>query len=332
MTARADVRDATVLAGCMGLGGDWDDSPVTDEHRDQAEAMIEAALAAGIEWFDHADIYTRGKAEQVFGEVLAARPDLRDRVRLQTKCGILLAGGGGVMTSGQDHGRYDNSADHVRRSVEGSLQRLGVERLDSLLVHRPDPLTPPQELAGALDALVGEGLVGQVGVSNHSAAQVVALQRHLEQPLVVDQLEMSLAARDWVESGVLVNTPERAAVGFDHGSLESMGERGVRLQAWGALAGGRYSGRVRPEATGGEAEAERRTTEVVAGIAQDLQTTPESVVLGWLQAHPAGISPIVGSVTPHRLAACADAVAERVKLTRAQWYSMWVAARGGPLP
>ncbi|WP_462417090.1 aldo/keto reductase [Kytococcus sp. Marseille-QA3725] len=330
-TAVPDVRDAGVLAGCMGLGGPWDDSPVTDEQVEQAASMVEAALAAGVTWFDHADIYTRGKAEAVFGQVLAARPDLRTRLAVQTKCGILLPGDG-PLGSGAAHGRYDSSPDHVRRSVDASLERLGADRLDCLLVHRPDPFTHPAELAAVLDDLVRQGLVAQVGVSNHDPAQVAALQAHLEAPLVVDQLQLSLAHPAWLEAEVLVNTAEGATVGARVGALHELDAAGVRVQAWGALAGGRYSGRARSDATPAEQEQDAATSALVARLAAEHGTTPESVVLAWVQAHPVGIAPVVGTTSPRRWEACTDAVAGRVRLTRAEWYALWVSARGHDLP
>ncbi|WP_088817619.1 aldo/keto reductase [Kytococcus aerolatus] len=327
-----DVRRADLLVGCMGLGGGWDAEPVTDEQVEQAGAVVEAALAAGLTWFDHADIYTRGKAEEAFGRALAERPGLRERIGLQSKCGILLPGEGGVMCSGETHGRYDSSPEHVRRSLEGSLARLRTDHLDVLLVHRPDPLTHPGELGRTLDALVAEGLVRQVGVSNHSPAQVDRLQAGMSEPLVVNQLETSLAARGWVESGVLVNTDEGARVGFPHGALEQALAGGPRVQGWGALAQGRYSGRASSATDPLEAAREEQTARRVAALAAEHGTTPESIVLAWLQRHPARVAPVVGTTSPQRIAACADAAAGRVHLSRAEWYELWVTARGGPLP
>lgn len=315
------VPPSRLVLGCMGLGGGWDERPIEAAHVDAAEAAVEAALAAGITLFDHADIYTRGKAEAVFGQVLARRPDLRGQVRLQTKCGITLARPGAV-------GRYDNSAAAIVDRVEGSLRRLGVERVDTLLVHRPDPLARPEEVAEAFDRLHRAGKVGRLGVSNMSAAQMAHLQRALDAPLAVNQLEMSLARPGFVEAAALVNHPDGAGVDFPHGTLEYCAQHGVEVQAWGALAQGRFSG----AATTPDNAPDSATTAVVAGVAARIGATAEAVVLGWLLKHPAGIRPVVGTTNPKRIAACAQAGAAAAAMTGDDWYALWVAARGRPLP
>lgn len=303
-----------LVYGCMGLGGGWDRSPYTPADVDRAEAAIHAALESGITCFDHADIYRHGTSEEVFGEVLARTPGLRDRITLQTKCGIRLA-------EGDRPGHYDLSARAIVSRVEQSLVRLRTDAVDSLLLHRPDPLADPREVAGALHSLHRRGLVRRVGVSNMSAAQMARLQAHLELPLTVNQLEMSLARRGWVEAGVLVNTPGAAADGFPEGTVEYCLDHGVELQAWGALARGRYTG----TETSPAAELLRR-------LAREKATTPETVLLWWLRRHPAGIVPVIGTTRPERIRACRDAAVLEPDLTREEWYALWIAARGAPLP
>ncbi|MBB1247218.1 aldo/keto reductase, partial [Streptomyces durbertensis] len=219
----------------MGLGGTWDHAPYTAHDIDHAAAAVTAALDAGITDFDHADIYRHGKSEAVFGEVLARWPDLRERITLQTKCGIRLP-------EGDRPGIYDLRARHLINSVHASLTRLRTDHVDTLLLHRPDPLAEPAEIAEAFTELRAEGLVRGFGVSNMSAPQIAHLQSHLDVPLVANQLEMSLEQRDWVESGVLVNTPGATAGGFPTGTIEHCLAHGIELQAWGALARGRYTG------------------------------------------------------------------------------------------
>lgn len=314
MTAPPDIRAHRLLYGCMGLGGGWDTLPYTAEDVGRAEAAVEAALAAGITAFDHADIYRFGKSEAVFGEVLARAPGLRERITVQTKCGIRLPEGGRV-------GHYDLRAASIVRRVEESLARLRTDAVDVLLLHRPDPLADPDEIAGALTSLHSQGLVRQFGVSNMSGPQIASLQARLEVPLVVDQLEMSLAHRDWVEAGVLFNTPAAAGTGWPPGTVEHCAAAGIRLQAWGALARGRFT-------EGDDTPAGR----LVAGLARSKGTTPQTVLLWWLQRHPAGIAPVVGTTRPERIRACADAVSGETRLSHEEWYELWVAARGTPLP
>lgn len=314
MAAQNDVLTGQPLYGCMGLGGTWDDEPYAAADIAHAEAAVEAALDIGITEFDHADIYRRGKAEAVFGEVLARAPGLRKRIVLQTKCGIRQADG--VLP-----GRYDLRGKSIVRRVEESLTRLRTDVLDVLLLHRPDPLTGPEEIAEALTSLHAQGLVRRFGVSNMSAAQIELLRSHLDVPLVADQLEMSLARRDWVESGVLVNTEAATGNGFPHGTVEYCHAHGIRLQAWGALAQGRY--------TGGQ---DTPTARLVTALAECKGTTPETILLWWLQRHPARIAPVIGTGRPERIRACRDAVRRAPGLTHEEWYDLWVTARGGPLP
>lgn len=307
-----------LLYGCMGLGGDWNTESYGAPEIAQAEAAVEAALECGITTFDHADIYRSGKAEAVFGEVLARAPKLRERITLQTKCGIRLP-------QGDRAGLYDLRGATVIRRVEESLTRLRTDVIDVLLLHRPDPLADPQDIAEALTGLRGQGLVRGFGVSNMAAPQMAALQECLDEPLVANQLEMSLHARDWLEAGVLVNTPAAAANGFPFGTFEYCRAHDVRLQAWGALAQGRFTGRQ-------ETAAEQATARLIASLAREKDTTPETVLLWWLQRHPARIAPVVGSARPERILACRDAATEAPRLSHEEWYALWSTARAAPLP
>ncbi|WP_018656327.1 aldo/keto reductase [Actinomadura flavalba] len=307
-----------VIYGCMGLGGEWNAETYGAAEIEHAEAVVQAALDSGITAFDHADIYGRGKAEAVFGEVLARSPGLRERITVQTKCGIRLAANGRA-------GHYDLRGASIGARVRESLERLRVDAVDVLLLHRPDPLADPRDVAAALSALHAEGRVRAVGVSNMSAAQITALQAELDLPVVADQLEMSLHSRAWVEQGVLVNTPAAADVGFSDGTLEHCRAHGITLQAWGALARGRYTGRQ-------ETPEEHATARLVAGLADRKGTTPETIVLWWLRRHPAGIVPVIGTARPDRVRACRDAATRDPALTHEEWYGLWLAARGRPLP
>jgi len=307
----------TLVYGCMGLGGDWSGTPATAADVDTAEQAVEAAIEIGISWFDQADIYRRGSSESVLGQVLQRSPGLRDRIKIQTKCGIRLG------ENGLD-AYYDLSAAAIAERVDASLTRLGVDHVELLLLHRPDPLMEPDEVAAAYARLRDAGKVGALGVSNMSAAQMAFMQRSLDEPLVVNQLEMSLLKRDWVEAGVLVNHPESTAVGFPEGTVEYCRTHAVRLQAWGALAQGRYSGAPGAEPT--------PAAELVASMAEVKGTTREAIVLGWLMRHPAGIEPVIGSVNPGRIRACADAAEQARQMSNVEWYALWTAARGGPVP
>ena len=235
MTEQTAVSNGRLLYGCMGLGGDWSTDPHEITDVEAAAEAIEAAMDIGVTLFDHADIYRHGKAEAVFGEVLAGTSGLRERIQLQTKCGIRL-NERGLET------HYDLSADAIVERVNGSLERLRTDYVDILLLHRPDPLMDPAEVAAAVGKLMADGKVRALGVSNMSAAQIEFLQDSLETPVVANQLELSLLKRDWLESTVLVNHPDAHSYSFPHGTLEYCARQGITLQAYGALARGHYTG------------------------------------------------------------------------------------------
>ena len=321
-TPASEVNLAQELVyGCMGLGGGWSAEPYSSADVDVAAAAVEAAMSAGITLFDHADIYTHGKAEAVFGEVLARTPGLREKIRLQTKCGIRL-NEQGLETY------YDLSRDGILERVNESLARLRTDYVDVLMLHRPDPLMDPAEVASAVGQLMAEGKVRAVGVSNMSGPQIEMLQDRLEAPVVANQLEMSLLKRAWLESTVLVNHAEGTDYSFPHGTVEHCVRNGIRLQAYGSLARGLYTGAPAADPT----PAEEATAALVAELAAAKGATGEAIVLGWLMKHPAGIAPVIGSANPGRILACAGAAEVAAAMTRAEWYGLWVAARGSNIP
>lgn len=321
MSAKSETAAGRLIYGCMGLGGPWAGSDYGAAEVEQAAAAIEAAMGIGVTLFDHADIYRSGKSEAVFGEVLADTPGLRDKIQLQTKCGIRLS------QPGVD-GHYDLSRDAILERVNGSLHRLRTDYVDVLLLHRPDPLMDPSEVAAAVGQLMSEGKVRQLGVSNMSGAQIAFLQDRLEVPIVANQLEMSLHRRAWLESTVLVNHDDALNYSFPHGTLEHCVSQGIELQAYGSLAQGRYTGSTPESPT----SADTATAELLARLAEEKGVTAEAVLLGWLMKHPARISPVLGSSNPARIAACADAAAVAAAMTRTEWYHLWVTARGSKLP
>lgn len=315
------ITSSRVVLGCMGLGGGWQGSDLQQEHFDQAERAIEAAFEAGITMFDHADIYGRGRSEQAFGAVLKRRPELRSRMVIQSKCGIRLQ-------DGVNSQRYDFSKAHILASVDGILERLHTEYIDILLLHRPDSLLEPEEVAEALTALKASGKVRHFGVSNMHTGQIRFLQQALDEPFVANQLDMSLHHLDWLDHGVLVNRRSGEAVSFDQGLLEHCQMAGIQLQAWGPLAQGRFSGR----SLDGEPKHVRATAELVAKLAREKDTTAEAIVLGWLMRHPAKIQPVIGTVNPDRIRACADAVRQSELITREEWYDLYNTSRGISIP
>lgn len=319
--AARGIATSRLVLGCMPFGGGWDRTPITPEDVRNAEQTLDAALAIGITMVDHANIYTMGKAEQTFGTILKGRPGLRERLVIQSKCGIRFA-------EGALPGRFDFSQAHILEAVDGSLRRLGIDYLDILLLHRPDPLMEPDEVAAAFGQLKAAGKVRYFGVSNMSVGQMRFLQRSLPDQLAVNQLELSLAHLDWLDQGVHVNQKAGVGVNFADGLLEYCQLERIQLQAWGPLAQGRFSGR----AVANEPEPVRQTAALVQQLATAKETTPEAIVLGWLMRHPAQIQPVIGTMNAERIAACADAERQAQLMTREEWYALYVSARGKPMP
>jgi predicted oxidoreductase len=309
-----------VAYGCMGLGGEWSSAPYGLAEIDEAEAAIEAALEAGITVFDQAEAYRFGKSEAVFGEVLSRSGGLRERIHITTHCG--LGNGSGQMP------HYDLDGAAIIENVGRSLARLKTDYIDTLLLNRADPLLEPGQIASAFEFLRSTGKVRYLGVSNMSGAQIASLQKHLDTPIVVNQMEMSLGMRDWIESGVLVNDPAGNRYSFPEGTIEYCLANSVRLQAWAPLARGVYSGRASTATTPEEAA----TAKLVLSLAHGRDTTPEAIVLAWLMKHPAGIEPVIGTRDPQRILASQDAEHQATLMTRHEWYALWRAARGADVP
>ena len=308
-----------LIYGCMGLGGGWNHDPLRTEDVAKARAAVEAALEIGIELFDHANIYTLGKAEQCFGELFKQQPRLRQRMRLQTKCGIRFADANGPK-------RYDLSAAHIVEAVHASLRRLHTDYIDVLMLHRPDPLMEPDEVNDAWRLLFGAGKVRQLGVSNMHAGQLRQLVARLEAPLVANQLEMSLLKTAWLDADTCFNDAQAQESLVWGDTLGYCQSQNIALQAWGALAKGWYSGGAPDDAPA----PVMATSQLVRELAHLHTVAPESIVLAWLLKHPARIEPVIGTANPARIRACGDA--GRVVLTRGQWYALYQSARGRDLP
>jgi predicted oxidoreductase len=317
-----DLEVSRIAYGTMFLGGPWEqvDAPLTAADQSRAAELVAAALEEGITLFDHADIYDRGKSETVFGAVLKQMPGVRDRIVIQSKCGIRFKG----IPNPGDPGRYDFSYAHILQTVEGSLHRLQIERLDVLLLHRPDPLVEPEEVARAFDELQQAGKVRYFGVSNHSPWQIDLLKKFVAQPLVVNQLELNLLHSGMIREGVLVNHDAARYTAGD-GILDYCRLHDIFVQAWSPVAGGRL---IEPSES---AEAlVRAAAAAVAALAEAKGTSREAIALAWLLRHPAGIQPILGTTNADHLRASCQA--DGISLSREEWYTLLRAARGASVP
>lgn len=318
---KRNITDSRLILGCMGFGGNWDYSMLTEEDVAKTEIGIDAALSAGITMFDHADIYRMGKAEEAFGMILKKRPELRSNMIIQSKCGIRFE-------DANAPGRYDFSKEHIEASVDKTLKRLSIDYLDLLLLHRPDPLMEAEEVAEVLQKIKQSGKVRHFGVSNMNKNQIELIKSYLKEPLIVNQLEMSLNKLDWVDQGVHVNQKAGAQTQFSDGLLEYCMLNDIQIQAWASLANGIFSGNEKDDLSA----AERNTKELVAKMAAEKETSREAIVLGWLMRHPAKIQPVIGTTNPERIKSCSDAVRISNLMTREEWYSLYVSSRGISLP
>jgi aryl-alcohol dehydrogenase-like predicted oxidoreductase len=274
-----------------------------------ARTRVEAALAAGINFFDTADIYGPdndepfGAAELLLGRVFAESPGLRDQIVLASKGGIRM----GVP--------YDSSPKYLRAAVEASLTRLGVERLELWQIHRPDMLTHPADVAATLDAMVAEGKIAAIGVSNHTPGQTGALAKHLKAGVLTTQPEFS----------VLVTAP------LSDGTLDRAMKHGQAVLAWSPLGQGRLGdGDPRPGRKVAEDERIARVKAALLAQGEKYGVGVAAAAYAWIMAHPAGIIPIVGTQHAGRIAESADAY--KVRFSRAEWYAILVASLGENLP
>ena len=308
-----------LVFGCMGLGGGWNKDAITKAHLKQTHECIDAAIAGGINFFDHADIYTFGKAEQGFGQALAERPELREHMYIQSKCGIRFEDDKGPK-------RYDFSAKWIEESVEGSLKRLNTDYLDVLMLHRPDPLMEVEEIAQVFSCLQESGKVRNFAVSNMQQHQMNFLQHALDMPIVANQIEASLQKHQFVDEGVYAGNADGKDLNFTPGSVEYCRHFDIQIQSWGSLCQGLYTGGDLTNAS----QADINTSILVNKLAALYDTTPEAIVLAWLLRHPALIQPIIGTTNVERIAASCGAL--NVTLSREHWYALYVSAKGHELP
>ena len=301
----------------IGLG-----SASLSRDRNKAIIAIRSALDQGINFFDHADIYGNGRCEEIFAAIWDEIPGLRDKIVLQSKCGVRRAG------DPDEHAtfRYDFSYQHITKSVNGSLRRLKTDHLDILLLHRPDALIEPEEVARAFDHLQQEGKVRFFGVSNHTASQIQFLQKYLDQPVVANQLQLSVMHTNLIDESIIINRSDYPEPTRGEGTLEFCRMHEITIQAWNPLASGIVSGK--PLAV--PDERIEKTAALVAKIAEQKGVSKEAIVIAWLLRHPARIQPLIGTMNPTRIAGACQAGG--VKLSREEWYILFESGRGRKLP
>jgi predicted oxidoreductase len=296
--------------GCMRVSGTMERERLTPPMAAAGRRAILAAYEAGYTHFDHADMYGNGLCEEIFGRMLEEVSGMRDRVLVATKCGIRWQGD---PAAAAPH-RWDFSREHILRSCAASLRRLRIDRIDLFMLHRPDYLADPQEIAAAFSELKQQGKVREFGVSNFRPSLVAAVQRACPMPLVVHQVEIHLARLDC----------------FEDGTLDQCLADGITPTAWSPLARGLLGDGGAPEPKDPRAPRLRALLDLLDATARRYGVSRTALSLAWLLKHPAGIVPIVGSIDPARIR---DAVAaDGVALSREDWYAILAAARGEGLP
>ena len=277
----------------------------------EAEHFVHAAIDQGAYFFDHADIYGNGDCESVFAKAIHMNSTVREKVLLQSKCGIRR----GVA--------FDFSKDHILKSVDGSLKRLNTEYLDVLLLHRPDALVEPDEVAEAFDVLQSNGKVRHFGVSNQNPMQIKLLKRYVRQPIVANQLQLSITNATMISQGQHVNMLDDFAVNRDGSVLDYCRLHDITIQPWSPFQYGMFEGVF----LGNEKfpVLNRKIDEIAAKYSVSNTT----ITMAWLLRHPAGMQPVTGTMNVQRLKDCVKAAG--IRLTREEWYEIYLAA-GNTLP
>ena len=272
----------------------------------EAAKLVDAAMAEGVDFFDHADIYGKGACESLFGRVFEQTEFRREDIILQSKCGIVP----GVM--------YDFSKEHILQSVEESLRRLRTDYLDILLLHRPDALMEPEEVAEAFDLLEGSGKVRHFGVSNHTPMQIQLLKKCVRQDLLVNQLQFSIPFSNMVASGLEANMLTDGAVNRDNSVLDFCRLHDMTIQAWSPFQYGFFEGVFI------DSEKYPELNQVLADLAEKYGTTKTGIASAWIFRHPAKIQMVAGTTNLKRLREIA--LAADIRLTREEWYQLYLSA------
>lgn len=297
----SDLNVSTIGLGCMRMNG----LSIEDANR-----VIQNALELGIHFFDHADLYGQGKSEEIFAEAIDMNPSIREKMIIQTKCGIR-------------NGFFDFSKEHIINSVEGSLKRLKTDYIDIFLLHRPDALVEPEEVAEAFDYLYQTGKVRHFGVSNHNPYQIELLKKSLNQDLIANQLQMSLMFTPMIDAGLNVNMQDEPAYVRDGGILDYSRLHNMTIQPWSPFQYGFFEGVFIDN------DKFPEMNQKLQHYADKYNVTKTTIATAWLLRHPAKMQPIVGTMNTGRLKEIAKAA--EITLLREEWYDLYRTA-GNRLP
>ncbi len=315
-----NLDSSRIIYGCMNIGGSWDDSKISNDAINNTLELVSTALENKINFFDHADIYCRGKSEEVFSNIWRELDIKREKIIIQTKCGIRFPG----LPNSDSPQRFDFSYDHIMYSVDTSLKRLKTDYIDILLLHRPDPLVEPVEVAKAFNELNDSGRVKYFGISNHNRFQIELLQNFLSVPLIANQLEFNIVHNYLANEGITFNNSQSQMI-HGYGTLEYCRLNDITIQAWSPLGKGKFlNGENFPD------ETSKNVFDQLKAIADNHNVTPEAIAVAWILRHPAKMQTVVGTTNVERLKNICKA--SNINLTREEWYKIFNAGRGERLP
>ena len=298
---KSDLEVSNISLGCMRMG---------DLSKQDAANVINNAMELGVNFFDHADIYAGGKSEEIFAEAIDMNPTTREKMYIQTKAGIRK-------------GYFDFSKEHILNAVDGSLKRLKTDYIDVFLLHRPDALVEPEEVAEAFTELKNSGKVRHFGVSNHNPKQIELLKKYVEQDLIANQLQLSVMHTGLIDAGVQVNTIYDNGIAQDGGILDYSRLNNMTIQAWSPFQYGTFEGVFIDNEKFPSVNAKLQE------IGEKYGVNKSTIAVAWILRHPAKIQTVVGTMNPERLANIAKA--SDIVLTREEWYEIYRAA-GNVLP
>ncbi|SMQ58913.1 Predicted oxidoreductase [Bacillus sp. OV166] len=290
-----------IAVGCMRINS---------LEKTEAERFVQSALEEGANFFDHADIYGGGTCEEIFADAIHMNAEIREKIILQSKCGIRK-------------GMFDFSKEYILESVDGILKRLNTEYLDVLLLHRPDALVEPEEVAEAFDTLERSGKVRHFGVSNQNPMQIQLLQKFVKQPLVANQLQLSITNANMISNGINVNMENDSAINRDGSILDFCRLNEITIQPWSPFQYGFFEGVFL------ENDKFPELNQQIDEIAAKYEVSNTTIATAWLLRHPAHMQPVIGTMNIDRLKDCCKA--SEVQLTREEWYRIYRAA-GNILP
>lgn len=295
------LKAPVIAVGCMRMSG---------LSIKNAESFIKTALELGACFFDHADIYGGGTSEEIFSKAASLNESMRENVIIQSKCGIAS-------------GKFDSSREHIISSAEGILRRLNTDYLDILLLHRPDALVEPEEVAEAFNYLYETGKVRHFGVSNHNPMQIELLRKYINRPIVANQMQLSVMCANMISNGINVNMTTDSAIMRDGSVLDYCRLNDITIQPWSPFQYGFFEGVFLGN------EKFPALNAKINEIATKYEVSDTTIVIAWLLRHPAKMQPVVGTMNENRLKDIVKAC--EITLTREEWYGIYLAA-GNILP